>query len=75
MRHTITITVEVESDDNASREHVISELCGVLTNVQDETFRRCSVMPDGTETEHEVCTLSVGEARSEGVRVQAGWAV
>ncbi len=74
MRHTITVTVEVEADTR-SRKQVIDELLGHITDLQDQQFHSCDVLPSGQEVGHKYCTLSVAKATADKVTTTAGWAV
>lgn len=73
MRHTITVTVEVEADTR-SRKQVIDELLGHITDLQDQQFHSCTVLPSGQEVGRKECCLSVAKATADKVTVTAGWA-
>ena len=74
MRHTITVTVEVDSKTR-NRAHVIDALISHITDLQGQEFNSCEVEPDGSETNQRACTLTVASAESEGQKSTAGWAV
>ena len=74
MRHTITVTIEIEADTK-SRKQVVDELLGHITDLQDQQFHSCSVLPSGQEVGHKYCTLSVVSASDGKSTVTAGWAV
>ena len=71
MRHTITVTIEVEADTR-SRKQVIDELLGHITNLQDQQCHTCSVLPGGREVGHKYTTLSVASAQADGITTTAG---
>ena len=74
MRHTITLTVEIEAD-TADRRQVASELLNYITDMQDQVFSSAEVLPDGSEANRQECVLSVVHAEAEGQTITAGWAV
>lgn len=73
MRHTITVTVEVEADTN-DRAQIVDSVLGCLTDIQDQRFRSCEVLPGGIEDGHKECCLSVVWAEADGMKTTAGWA-
>ena len=74
VRHTITVTIEVEASTR-SRKQVVSELLGLITDVQERECHSCDVAKDGREVNHKRCTISVASAEADGATTTAGWAV
>lgn len=74
MRHTITLTVEIEAD-TADRRQVASELLNFISDMQDQSFSSAEVLPNGSEQNRKECTLSLVQAEAEGQTIAAGWAV
>lgn len=74
MRHTITVTVEVESTSRSTK-NVADALIGMLTNCQEERFESATVHPGGKQTQNYALTMSVVSADAMGTKSTAGWAV
>lgn len=74
MRHTITVTVEVEADTD-NRAQVVSELLNYISDLQDQEFHSAEVLPDGSEQNKQACVLSVAHAEADAQTITPGWAV
>lgn len=73
MRHTITVTLEVEADTN-DRAQIIDSVLGCLTDLQGQRFHSCDVLPGDIEDNIKECCLSVVWAEAEGMKTTAGLA-
>ncbi len=74
MRHTITVTVEVEADTD-NRAQVVRELLNFISDLENQEFHSAEVLPDGSERNQQVCVLSVAHAEADAQTVTPGWAV
>jgi hypothetical protein len=74
MRHTFTFSVSVEAD-TANRPTVLDALLQHITDLQEQRFHSCEVLPGGREVCPRDCTLSVEYAEADEARSTAGWAV
>ena len=74
MRHTITVTVEVESDCEDINQ-VADALLGHITDMQDQHHVNIVVEPGGSEWVDLDVTASVAKAEALGIKIEAGWAV
>ena len=74
MRHTMTVTIDVEANTR-SRKQVIDEVLGHITDMQAREFHTCEVTPGGKEVNHKRCTISVAFAEADGAKLEAGWSV
>ncbi len=74
MRHTITVTVEVESDCENAKQ-VADALLGHITDAQDAHHVNSVVEPGGSEWVDLDVIYSVAKAEACGIKVEAGWAV
>lgn len=73
MRHTIQVTVQVESE--CQDIHSVADvLLSHIADMQDTTHCRSEVLPDGTELVEFDVTASVARAEALGMTIEPYWA-